>query len=64
MKFLVVTVALIVLAVALVSAVPAVNDESIFGGDVYAAELDGSFNPQDPQSFFKLKKLKKLLFLG
>ncbi|XP_039429902.1 uncharacterized protein LOC120413238 [Culex pipiens pallens] len=64
MKFLIVTIALFVLAVALVSALPAVNDESLLGGDVYEAEVDGSFNPQDPQAFFKLKKLKKLLFLG
>uniref|UniRef100_A0A182IR98 Uncharacterized protein n=1 Tax=Anopheles atroparvus TaxID=41427 RepID=A0A182IR98_ANOAO len=55
--------ALIVLAVALVSALPAVHDESILGGDVFEAEVD-SFNPQDPQAFLKLKKLKKLLFLG
>ncbi|KFB41550.1 uncharacterized protein LOC131282080 [Anopheles ziemanni] len=63
MKLLFVSFALIVLAVALVSALPAVNDESILGGDVYEAEVD-SFNPQDPQAFLKLKKLKKLLFLG
>lgn len=46
-----------VLALAIVSAVPAV-DESVFG-EVYDAE---SINPQDPQQFFKLKKLKKILF--
>ncbi|XP_035786820.1 uncharacterized protein LOC118463950 [Anopheles albimanus] len=63
MRFLIATIALFVLAVALVSALPAVNDESIIGGDVYEAEVD-SFNPQDPQAFLKLKKLKKLLFLG
>lgn len=43
-------------AVAIVSAVPV--DESIFE-NVYG-EHD-SINPQDPQEFFKLKKLKKLL---
>ncbi|XP_053676240.1 uncharacterized protein LOC128726451 [Anopheles nili] len=63
MKLLMVTFALIVVAAALVSALPAVNDESVLGGDVYEAEID-SFNPQDPQAFLKLKKLKKLLFLG
>lgn len=64
MKFLIVTIALFVLAVALVSALPAVHDESPLSGDLYEAEVDGSFNPQDPQAFIKLKKLKKLLFLG
>nr|XP_029732486.1 proline-rich protein HaeIII subfamily 1-like [Aedes albopictus] len=59
------TIALFVLAVALVSALPAVNDESLLNsGDLYEAEVDGTFNPQDPQAFIKLKKLKKLLFLG
>ncbi|XP_055611186.1 uncharacterized protein LOC129757860 [Uranotaenia lowii] len=65
MKFFIVTIALFVLALALVSAMPAVNDESLLGGgDLYEAEVDDTFNPQDPQAFFKLKKLKKLLFLG
>lgn len=65
MKFFIVTIALFVLAVALVSALPAVNDESLLNsGDLYEAEVDGTFNPQDPQAFIKLKKLKKLLFLG
>jgi hypothetical protein len=59
-SFLFQTLALFVLAFALVSAVPAVNDESLTG-EVYEAE---AINPQDPQSFFKLRKLKKLLFLG
>lgn len=44
------------MAIAIVSAVPV---EETFG-DVYEAE---AFNPQDPQEFLKLKKLKKL-FLG
>lgn len=46
------------MAIALVSAVPV--DESAFG-EVYETD---NYNPEDPQSFFKLKKLKKLLFLG
>lgn len=46
------------LAVALISAIPI--DESVYG-DVYESE---NYNPQDPNSFLKLKKLKKLLLLG
>lgn len=42
----------------MVSAVPV--DESI-GGEIYGQ--DNSYNPQEPQEFFKLKKIKKL-FLG
>lgn len=42
----------------MVSAIPV--DESI-AGEVYGQ--DNSYNPQDPQEFFKLKKIKKL-FLG
>uniref|UniRef100_A0A182YPH1 Uncharacterized protein n=1 Tax=Anopheles stephensi TaxID=30069 RepID=A0A182YPH1_ANOST len=63
MKFLIMTICLFVLAFALVSAVPAVHDEGIFG-DVGAA--DETLNVQDPQAFL-LKKLllkKKLLLLG
>jgi hypothetical protein len=45
------------MAFAFISALPAV-DESAFG-DVYETE---NLNPADPQSFFKLKKIKKLLF--
>ena len=44
---------------ALVSAIPI--DETV-GGDVF--EASEAYNPQDPQEFFKLKKLKKLLLLG
>ncbi|XP_058460810.1 uncharacterized protein LOC131436213 [Malaya genurostris] len=63
MKFLIMTICLVLLAVALVSALPAVNDESIFGADGAA---DDTVNPQDPQAIL-LKKLllkKKLLLLG
>lgn len=42
---------------AIVSAVPV--DETIAGEAFGQAD---SFNPQEPNSFFKLKKLKKLLF--
>jgi hypothetical protein len=45
------------MAIAFVSALPAV-DETVFG-DVYETE---SLNPSDPQSFLKLKKIKKILF--
>ncbi|XP_037940542.1 uncharacterized protein LOC119673351 [Teleopsis dalmanni] len=55
MKFLTLSLFLCLLIVALVSAVPI--DES-FPGDVYDQEQN---NPHDPQSIFKLKKLKKLL---
>lgn len=44
---------------ALVSAIPI--DETMVGDAYEAAEI---YNPQDPQEFFKLKKLKKLLLLG
>lgn len=44
---------------AFVAAVPV--DETVVG-DLY--EPSETYNPQDPNSFFKLKKLKKLLFLG
>lgn len=47
-----------VAVIAMVSAVPV--DESI-GGEIYGQ--DNSYNPQEPQEFFKLKKIKKL-FLG
>lgn len=47
------------LAIAFVSAIPI--DETVVG-DVY--EPAEAYNPQDPNSFFKLKKLKKLLLLG
>ncbi|XP_053666246.1 uncharacterized protein LOC128715380 [Anopheles marshallii] len=63
MKFLIMTICLFVLAFALVSAVPAVQDEGIFGADGAA---DETLNVQDPQAFL-LKKLllkKKLLLLG
>ncbi|XP_058067291.1 uncharacterized protein LOC131216742 [Anopheles bellator] len=63
MKFLIMTICLFVLAFALVAAVPAVHDESIFGSEGAA---DDTLNPQDPQAFL-LKKLllkKKLLLLG
>lgn len=46
------------LAMAIVSAIPI--DESVVG-EAYEPE---AYNPQDPQEFFKLKKLKKLLLLG
>lgn len=46
-----------VLAIAIISAVPV--DETIVG-EVYESDV---INPQDPQEFIKLKKLKKL-FLG
>lgn len=42
---------------AMVSAVPV--DESI-AGEIYGQ--DNSYNPQEPQEFFKLKKIKKLFF--
>lgn len=45
------------LAYALVSAVPAV-DESILGDIADQPAL----SPQDPQEFLKLKKIKRLLF--
>lgn len=46
------------MALAIVSAVPV--DEAAYGvGELYDQD---TFNPQDPNSFFKLKKLKKLLF--
>uniref|UniRef100_A0A336NAK6 CSON011589 protein n=1 Tax=Culicoides sonorensis TaxID=179676 RepID=A0A336NAK6_CULSO len=56
MKFIVMALLVCIMALAIVSAVPV---EETFG-DVYAAE---SYNPEDPQQFLKLKKLKKL-FLG
>ncbi|EDS36276.1 hypothetical protein CpipJ_CPIJ011255 [Culex quinquefasciatus] len=65
MKFLIMTICLVVLAFALVSALPAVNDESIFGG-IDTGAADDTVNPQDPQAIL-LKKLllkKKLLLLG
>ncbi|KXJ79021.1 hypothetical protein RP20_CCG002621 [Aedes albopictus] len=64
MKLLILTICLVVLAFALVAAVPAVNDESIFGADGAAA--DDTINPQDPQDllFKKLLLKKKLLLLG
>lgn len=48
-----------VFAMAMVLAAPA--DETVFGAEYEAAD---AYNPQEPQQFFKLKKLKKLLFLG
>lgn len=45
---------------ALVMAAP--FDESVVNGETY--ETGENFNPADPNSFFKIKKLKKLLFLG
>uniref|UniRef100_A0A336N4H0 CSON011350 protein n=1 Tax=Culicoides sonorensis TaxID=179676 RepID=A0A336N4H0_CULSO len=53
MKFIVMALLVCIMALAIVSAVPV---EETFG-DVYAAE---SYNPEDPQQFLKLKKLKKL----
>lgn len=47
----------IIAMMTIVYAVPI--DETAVFGDVYEAE---NYNPQDPNSFFKLKKLKKLLF--
>lgn len=47
------------LAMALVSAIPI--DETVAADAYEASEI---YNPQDPQEFFKLKKLKKLLLLG
>ncbi|XP_055689407.1 uncharacterized protein LOC129793426 isoform X2 [Lutzomyia longipalpis] len=58
MKIIFVTLLVCLLAFVIVSAVPI--DETVVG-DVYEAD---NFNPQDPNSFFKLKKLKKLLLLG
>ncbi|XP_055701332.1 uncharacterized protein LOC129800743 [Phlebotomus papatasi] len=58
MKIIFVTLLVCILAFAIVSAVPI--DETVVG-DVYEAD---NFDPQDPNSFFKLKKLKKLLLLG
>lgn len=55
------TICIIVLAFALVSAIPATNDESILGG---FGSSDDVVNPQDPQQLFLKKKLlKKLLHL-
>lgn len=48
-----------VFAMAMVMAAPA--DETVFGEGYEAAD---AYSAQDPQQFFKLKKLKKLLFLG
>ncbi|KAL9700449.1 hypothetical protein quinque_003890 [Culex quinquefasciatus] len=66
MKFLAMTLCIIVLAFALVSAVPATNDESIVGS--FGAGADDVVNPQDPQQIFlHFKKkwlLKKLLHFG
>ncbi|XP_037044240.1 uncharacterized protein LOC119080114 [Bradysia coprophila] len=59
MKFLIMAILVTVLAMAFVAAVPV--DETVVG-DLY--EPSETYNPQDPNSFFKLKKLKKLLFLG
>ncbi|EDS36275.1 hypothetical protein CpipJ_CPIJ011254 [Culex quinquefasciatus] len=64
MKYVLVTLALLVLAVALVSALPAVQDESLFGGPLGEAQEVDIVNPQDPQSFIKWRKLKRLLLLG
>lgn len=46
------------LALAMVSAAPA---EEGLVGDLLGSEQQ-YHNPQDPSSFFKLKKIKKLLF--
>lgn len=52
------TLLVCLMALAIVSAVPV--DEAAYGvGELYDQD---TFNPQDPNSFFKLKKLKKLLF--
>lgn len=47
------------LALAIVSAIPI--DETVVGEAYEPSEI---YNPQDPNEFFKLKKLKKLLLLG
>lgn len=47
------------MAMAFVAAIPI--DESVVGEAYEPSEI---YNPQDPQEFFKLKKLKKLLLLG
>ncbi|XP_058834850.1 uncharacterized protein LOC131692038 isoform X2 [Topomyia yanbarensis] len=63
MKFFTMTLCILVLAFALVSAIPATNDETILG---LTGASDDVLNPQDPQAFLLKKKLllKKLLFWG
>ncbi|KAM7357477.1 uncharacterized protein ACRADG_002814 [Cochliomyia hominivorax] len=55
MKFLTLTIFVIMFLAAFVAAVPA--DESL-PGDLYDQE---QYTAQNPQSIFKLKKIKKLL---
>ncbi|KAL5289782.1 hypothetical protein ACFFRR_009668 [Megaselia abdita] len=58
MKFLQMTLLVLLLVAAIAIAFPA--DETV-AGDLYDTH---NISPQDPQEFFKLKKLKKLLLLG
>ncbi|XP_037908168.1 uncharacterized protein LOC119649869 [Hermetia illucens] len=58
MKFIVLALFVCLLALAMVSAAPA---EEGLVGDLLGSEQQ-YHNPQDPSSFFKLKKIKKLLF--
>lgn len=59
-KFCILQALIVVIAViAVVSAVPAPVDETVIG-EVYGQH--DSVSAQEPSEFFKLKKLKKLLF--